>query len=220
MAATLFGASEIVGAQNPFSFPQSLTEKYKPQRIADFVGLEKPRKVLAKLAANPRSCALLFVGAPGCGKTTLAYAFGRELGAEVHHIGSQECTVDRLRELVRTCQYVPLSGGYHVVIVDEGDVMSDASQKYLLSKLDGSEPCPSTIFIFTCNSTDRLEERFLSRCLKLEFNSYGSGQEIADLLARIWQAEAGEAPAPNLKKIACGNVRESLQRLETELLAI
>jgi replication-associated recombination protein RarA len=184
------------------------------------VGLEKPRKILAKLAASPRPGALLFIGAPGTGKTSMAYCYAREIGAEVQHIGSQECTVDRLREMVRMCQYVPLSGGMHVCIVDEADCMSDAAQKYLLSKLDGSEPCPQTIWIFTCNSVERLEERFLSRTLRLEFNSYGASTEIADLLSRVWDAEANGAPVPNLKKIACGNVREALTRLETELLAI
>lgn len=92
--------------------------------------------------------------------------------------------------------------------------------KYLLSKLDSSEACPNTIWIFTCNATDKLEERFLSRCIKLDFNSYGSGSEIADLLARVWKDKAGDAPCPNFKRLACGNVRESLQRLESELLSV
>jgi len=43
---------------------------------------------------------------------------------------------------------------------------------------------------------------------------------IAEFLARIFREKAGDATAPNFKKLACGNVRESLQRLETELLAI
>jgi len=201
------------------AFPVSLAEKYRPQTLADFVGLEKQKKIFGKLATNPRPCALLFQGAPGTGKISIAYAFAAEIRAEVHHIGSQECKVERLQELVRTCQYVPLSGGYHVIIVDEADVMSDAAQKYLLSKLDSSEPVPHTVWIFTCNAVDRLEERFLSRCIKLpDFNSYGAGEAIADLLAKVWQAEAGTADAPNFRKMACGNVRESLMRLETELL--
>ena len=206
--------------------PKPLTEEFRPRVLADFVGLEKPRKVLSNLLKNPRPCAMLFQGAPGTGKTTCAYAFTSELGAEVHHVGSQECKVDTLQSIVSMCHRVAFNfetgnpATCHVVIVDEADVMSDAAQKYLLSKLDGTEPCPHTIWIFTCNATDRLEERFLSRCdIKLEFNSYGSGNDIADLLARIWSIKAPSAPLPNFKKLACGNVREALSRLEMELLS-
>ncbi len=211
----MFGSESAPGS---FAFPKTLAEEFRPQIIADFAGLEKPKKVLTKLVTNPRECALLFQGAPGTGKTSMAYAYARAIGAEVHHVGSAECKIDTLQELVRMCQYVPLSGGFHVVIVDEADVMSDTAQKYLLSKLDSTEPCPRTVWIFTCNAIDRLEERFLSRCIKLDFNSYGSSGEIVSLLERIWNQKAPDAPKPNFKKLACGNVREALMRLESELL--
>lgn len=201
------------------AFPQSLAEKYRPRALSEFVGLEKPRKILSKLAGNPFPSAWLFVGPPGVGKTSMALAIAAELGAEVHHIGSQQCKLETLEDTVRQCNYVPLSGGFHVVICDEADAMSDAAQKYLLSKLDSSEPVPSTIWIFTCNATDRLEPRFLSRCRVLEFSSYGLNGSLVELLRRVWQAEADGAPEPNLAKLSQGNnVRESLMRLELELM--
>jgi hypothetical protein len=43
------------------SYPQSLTEAYKPQSIGDFVGLQKHKAILEKLAAGARPCGLLFV---------------------------------------------------------------------------------------------------------------------------------------------------------------
>lgn len=206
--------------------PMALTEEFRPRRVADFIGLEKPKRVLTKLLAQPRSCALLFVGAPGCGKTTLAQAFADQLGAELHHVGSTEAKIDVLQNIVSTCQRVAFNfrtgkaATFHVVLCDEIESASDAALKFLLSKLDSAEPCPSTIWVFTTNAIDRLEERFQSRCLKLDFNSYGSGTEIADLLAHIWQTKAGDAEPPNFKRLACGNVRESLSRLEIELLAV
>ncbi|MGB7152607.1 MAG: AAA family ATPase, partial [Candidatus Acidiferrales bacterium] len=120
------------------------------------------------------------------------------------------------------CNFVPLSGGFHVVICDEADAMSDAAQKYLLSKLDSSEPVPNTIWIFTCNATDRLEARFLSRCRVLEFSSYGLNGNLVVLLRRIWQAESSGASEPNLERLSReshNNVRESLMRLELELMS-
>ncbi|MGC1657921.1 MAG: AAA family ATPase [Candidatus Acidiferrales bacterium] len=205
-----------------FAFPQSLAEKYRPRKVADFIGLEKQRRILAKLTAHPFASAWLFVGASGTGKTSLALAIAAELGAEVHHIGSQQCKLETLEDTVRMCQYVPLSGGFHVVICDEADAMSDAAQKYLLSKLDSSEPVPNTIWIFTCNATDRLEARFLSRCRVLEFSSYGLNGNLVQLLRRVWQAESNGAPEPNIERLsreAHNNVRESLMRLELELMS-
>ena len=100
--------------------------------------------------------------------------------------------------------------------------MSDAAQKYLLSKLDSSEPVPNTIWIFTSNATDRLEARFLSRCRVMEFSSYGLNGNLVALLRRVWQAESNGAPEPNLERLsreAHNNVRESLMRLELELMS-
>jgi replication-associated recombination protein RarA len=211
-----------VQAQASFIHAKPLTEEFRPVWINDFVGLATPKKVLSNLLKAPRCCALLMVGAPGTGKTSISVAFANELLAQIWHIGSQDCKVERLQEVVQHCNYVPKAGlkGFHVVIVDEADTMSDAAQKYLLSKLDSTGTVPNTIWIFTCNSSERLEERFQSRCLKLDFNSYGAASEITGLLSRIWKAKApASAEEPNLKKLACGNVRESLQRLEVALLS-
>ncbi len=39
--------------QADLAFPQSLAEKYRPLRIADFIGLERPKKVLAAFCKRP-----------------------------------------------------------------------------------------------------------------------------------------------------------------------
>jgi replication-associated recombination protein RarA len=206
-----------------FNFPQPLAEKYRPRAIGDFAGLEKPKRILGKFAANPYQSAWLFVGPPGVGKTTMALALAEALGAELHHIPSQQCNVAAVEDVIRQCWYVPQLGGFHLVLVDEADRMSNAAQLHFLSKLDATAFPPQTIFIFTCNSTDGLEPRFLSRTRQIEFSSYGIANEIARLLESIWQREANGASAPNFARIvkdSANNVRDALMFLETELLAI
>jgi hypothetical protein len=111
---------------------------------------------------------------------------------------------------------------FHMVLVDEADRMTEAAQIALLSHLDGTNPAPNTIYVFTCNSTDRLEQRFLSRLRPVDFSSYGIAKDAAGLLARVWSAET-KAAAPNFARIvkeANNNIREALMRLETELMAV
>jgi hypothetical protein len=92
-----------------------------------------------------------------------------------------------------------------------------------LSKLDATDAPPCNIWVFTCNATDGLEPRFLSRTRQLEFSSYGLANDAAWLLDSIWQRESHGAAAPNFTRIvkeSANNLRDALMYLETELLAI
>jgi len=216
--------------QGALGFPQPLCEKYRPRRIADFIGLAENKRILAGFASKLRNAALVFVGGSGLGKTTMALALAAETQGEIHHIPSQKCTVENIEDTIRLCWYCPhVAGSFHFVIVDEADQMTEKAQLALLSKLDATARPPQTIFIFTCNTTEGLEKRFLSRCMILEFSNYGLRGELAALLAKVWCAETGRTledaagfHTPNFERIAkeCNNnVREALNRLEVELLA-
>lgn len=213
---------DLFTATSPTS--EILTEKYRPQHIADFIGLDKPRRIAAKLAANPpRTAGLLFLGEPGIGKTTLAMALAAEMPAELHHVASQDCNVERLRQVVSNCHYVPREGcKRHLVLIDEADQMSPAAQLYMLSVLDSTAPPPDTLFILTANSTEKLQDRLLSRCIPVQFSSHGQSTQTAALLERVWEMEApAHATRPNFARIvkeACNNVRASLMQLQTEIL--
>lgn len=201
-----------------------LTEKYRPHHIADFIGLDKPRRIAAKIAHNPPTKGgLLFLGEPGIGKTTLALAMAAEMPAELHHVASQDCNVERLRQVVANCHYIPAAGfKRHIVLIDEADQMSAAAQLYMLSILDSTAPPPDTIFVLTANSTEKLQDRLLSRCIPVQFSTHGQSAETAKLLERVWESEAPQGAArPNFARIvkeACSNVRSSLMQLQTELL--
>lgn len=210
--------------QADLAFPQSLVEKYRPTRISDFIGLERPKKVLSAFLKRPASGAWLFVGPSGVGKSTMALALATEVQAELHTIPSQKCNAQNIEDTVRQCWYAPMTpGGFHIVLADEADQMTDAAQLSLLSKLDSTDPAPNTTWIFTANDTERLERRFLSRCKVLEFSSYGLAGEIAAYLDRVWHAEGGNGNGPDFERLAKdsrNNVRDCLMRLEIELMAL
>lgn len=207
--------------ENQLDFGVSLSEKYRPAKISDFIGLEKPRKIIAKFSENPKSCSFLFVGPSGTGKTSMAQALCSAIQGEFHHLPSGKCDARAIDEIVRMCWYVPQSGTFHVIVVDEADRMTEGAQLALLSKLDSTAAPPKTIWVFTCNETKGLEPRFLSRCMVVEFSSYGMASEIATFLDRVWHAEGGNGNCPDLTRLAKdtrNNVRDCLNRLEVELL--
>jgi replication-associated recombination protein RarA len=211
--------------QTGLAFPASLSEKYRPRRLSDFVGLDKPKKVLTRFAASPfPNAAFLFIGPSGVGKTSMGLAFCETIKGELHHVPSQTCNVETLENVIRQCHYVPSSGhSFHIVLVDEADKMTKAAQLHLLSKLDATAFPPSTIFIFTANSVEGLEDRFISRCMQLQFTSHGLAEPTAELLERIWQAEAGTTgERPNFLRMvreSGNNIRDAVNSLQVELLA-
>lgn len=212
-----------LAVQAGLDFPQPLSEKYRPRKIAEFIGLAKEKKILTRFCQRPTDSAFLFVGRSGTGKTSIALALAEELRAELIHIPSQHCTVAELDEALRMTQYVPMQGKtFWLVLVDEADAMTDKAQLALLSRLDSTARPKNTIFVFTCNDTERLEKRFLSRCMVLEFSNYGMRSELSNLLSEIWEKETGKAADVDFERIAkdaTNNVRDALMRLELEILA-
>ena len=63
-------------------FPCRSPRSIDRRTIAEFIGLERAKKILAKFAAHPYPSAWLFVGPPGVGKTAMALALAAEIGAE------------------------------------------------------------------------------------------------------------------------------------------
>ena len=224
--------------QHGFEYPMPLVEKYRPRKIADFIGLGGPKRVFESLLKAPRPVAVLLVGPPGCGKTTLAMAFAEELPGTLHHVSSQKCDVAALDRLGDLLAYYPSRGKFHLVKVDEADQMTEKAQLQLLSRLDGTAclkpkfgggwergPAPPVIWIFTCNGRGEngttppstFEPRFQSRCLVVACEKPETA-EIAQLLRRIWSLEGGDPLAdPSPLAGGCDGVRDALTKLEVAL---
>jgi MoxR-like ATPase len=227
--------------QNGFDFPVTLAEKYQP-KVESFVGLDEPKRVMQGLLKNPKPCALLFIGDPGCGKTTMAMSFAEQLPAAHHHIRAQSADVATLDRIWEQCQYYPARGRFHVVHIDEVDGATEKAQLQLLSRMDGTSclkpifgggfergEVPPIIYIFTCNGRmvngemkppAELLPRFLSRCITLYFQPVPV-EQLGQYLTAVWKKETDTTlPREYAEYLAEGmGVRDALMRLDSELLA-
>lgn len=224
--------------QHDIAFPLSLTEKYRPQRLENFAGLPEAKKVLSSLLKAPRPCNLMLVGPPGTGKTTMALAFAEQLPGTLHHISSQKADVAAIDRLWDDCQFCPMRGRFHVILLDEADEATERAQVQLLSRLDSAATLrpafgggvsqgtpPPIIWIFTANGSGRdhtdpsyrFERRFLSRSVIVPFPR-PSDEELAAYLAAVHHAEGGNSlTEADFLRIACvsDGMRDALMRLES-----
>jgi DNA polymerase III delta prime subunit len=215
--------SELFAAQPALTFPQSLTEKYQPKTVDEFVGLDKAKKFFHRMSANPFASAWLFLGSSGTGKTTLALALKDAIPAELHHIPSQECNVENLERVRRICQYVPQAGcKVHMILIDEADQMTSAAQLKMLSYADATNFPPNTIIILTANATDRLEPRFYPASTQSNFPAMASPKMSRLYLKKSGLLRLAASPmhriSPASSKDSNNNVREAIMRLETEMM--
>jgi hypothetical protein len=226
--------------QEAIGFPLTLAERYQPRQVADFVGIAGVKRVMTSLLEQPRPCALLFIGGPGTGKSSMAMAFAEQLPGSLHHVSAQKCDVATLDALNDKFAYYPPRGKFWICLVDEADQMTEKAQLQLLSRLDGTAALkpmygggfergdpPPIIWIFTCNGRGPFEteppaslaQRFRERCMMLPFPAVTTA-ELAQYLDQIWNLEAAGRLRPNTARIAeeTGNVRAALMKLDLALM--
>jgi DNA polymerase III delta prime subunit len=143
------------------------TEKYRPRDLDGYVFRDQAQKEqVASWVKSESIPHLLFSGAPGVGKTTLAKILINQLGIDEYDVleinASRENSVDTIRDKITGFVQTMPFGAFKVVLLDEADYISPNGQAALRGVMETYHA--SARFILTCNYPNRIIPALHSRC--------------------------------------------------------
>ena len=155
-------------------------EKYRPQTIDDCILPETIKKTFNDFLNRGEIPNMLLSGPPGIGKTTVAKALCKQLGADYYVInGSDEGRfLDTVRNNAKNfASTVSLTSEskHKVIIIDEADNTTPDVQLLLRASIE--EFSKNCRFIFTCNYKNKIIEPLHSRCAVVEFGIQGKHKQ-------------------------------------------
>lgn len=160
------------------------TEKYRPNNTQDYVFRDANQKrQIEGWVSEGALPHLLFSGAPGTGKTTLAKVLLHELGVmdlDILEINaSNENSVDTIRTKITNFSSSLPFGDYKYVLLDEADYITPNGQAALRGIMETYHT--SCRFILTCNYPNRIIPALHSRCQGFHIEKL----DITEFTARI-----------------------------------
>ena len=160
------------------------TEKYRPKDISSYVFRdEKQKQQVSGWVAEGALPHLLFSGAPGTGKTTLAKVLLQELDVDSMDIleinASNENNVDTIRNKITNFSSTMPFGDMKYVLLDEADYITPNGQAALRGVMEMFHT--SCRFLLTCNYPQRIIPALHSRCQGFHIEKL----DVTEFTARI-----------------------------------
>ena len=223
---------------------QILALKWRPKHFKDVVGQNHITETLQKaFEKNRLAQAFLFAGPRGVGKTTTARLLAMSLnGSDTPSIdydadsdtvkeiiegrsmdvveidGASNRGIDEIRELRENIKFMPLSGKFKVVIIDEVHMLTVQAFNALLKTLE--EPPAHVKFIMATTDIHKVPQTIISRCQRFDFLPM-TNTVIKDRLNHILKVESVEIDDASLELIANkseGSMRDALGFLDQVLV--
>ena len=198
---------------------QSLAVKFRPDTWEGVVSQRSTVDILSKqvITRNFKN-AYLFCGSSGCGKTTVARLFSREInkgvGYPIEIDAASNSSVDNVREIIASAYDRALDSEYKIYIVDECHAISNQGWQAFLKCIE--EPPRYTIFIFCTTDPQKVPDTIKNRCQRFNFSRVSSNL-IRDRLNYICKEEGFtnyEETTDYISKICNGGVRDAISLLE------
>ncbi len=200
----------------------TLYEKYRPQSLNDIVGHKSQVSILQTMLADDKlSHVILWTGASGSGKSSMAKIIATALGATPGNTTEINCASDRgidvARQIGDSMRYKGLGGGKRIWLMEEVVQLPKTTQQAMLTFL---EDVPDHVYFLLCSSdTTGLIPTFLSRCQIVALASL-TNKDVMEILNRAVCNEKRELDGGVANAIVVksnGNARQALQILEAVL---
>ncbi|AHB80773.1 clamp loader subunit [Synechococcus phage S-MbCM6] len=155
-------------------------EKYRPQTVEECILPADVKETFQSFIDQGEIPNLLLSGTAGVGKTTIAKALCKELGADYYVInGSDEGRfLDTVRNQAKnfaSTVSLTASARHKVLIIDEADNTTPDVQLLLRASIEEFQK--NCRFIFTCNFKNKIIDPLHSRTTVVEFNVRGQTKQ-------------------------------------------
>lgn len=208
---------------------ETLAVKYRPRTFDDMIEQTVIKAILKSQIETDdiRNC-YLFCGPAGCGKTTSARAFAKQICNEPNAIiteldAASHNGVEDIRKLIEDSKFKPIGQKYKIFVLDECHMLTPQSWACLLKVLE--EPTPTSIFIFATTDPQKIPNTILSRIQRYDFKKI-THNGIVNRLKYILESENNnencgyifdEDAISYIAKLADGGMRDSITLMEKVL---